>query len=84
MESDPPSLPTRVVRGANDVAGPLSESHGLALRRVSVVVALRCAAGPRARHDAGHGAHRQLAAADFHHEIYPQAKLLLDGVNPYP
>jgi len=23
-------------------------------------------------------------AADFHHELYPQSKLLLDGVNPYP
>ena len=23
-------------------------------------------------------------AADFHHEIYPQAKQMLDGVNPYP
>ena len=23
-------------------------------------------------------------SADFHHEIYPQAKQILDGVNPYP
>ena len=23
-------------------------------------------------------------SADFHHELYPQAKLLLDGVNPFP
>ena len=23
-------------------------------------------------------------AADFHHEIYPQAEVMLDGRNPYP
>ncbi len=23
-------------------------------------------------------------AADFHHELYPETKLLLNGVNPFP
>jgi len=29
-------------------------------------------------------AHRHQLAVDFHHELYPQAQLMLDGKNPFP
>lgn len=62
----------------------MSESRALALRRVSAVVAFGVLPSLALVSMLVIGLRTDSLAADFHHELYPQAKLLLDGVNPFP
>jgi arabinofuranan 3-O-arabinosyltransferase len=62
----------------------LNESLAPALRRVITVVSLGVLPVAALIGMLVVGVRSDSLSADFHHELYPQAKLLLDGVNPFP
>ena len=62
----------------------MTDSRLNALRRGSAVVALGVLPLAAIVGMLVTGIHSNSLAADFHHELYPEAKLLLQGVNPFP
>jgi hypothetical protein len=62
----------------------LIQSLAPALRRVTTVLALAVLPVAALAGMLVVGIRTDSLAADFHHELYPQAKLLLEGVNPFP
>jgi hypothetical protein len=64
--------------------GSLNESLAAALRRVSTVLGLAVLPVVALIGMLVVAIRTDSLSADFHHELYPQAKLLLDGVNPFP
>ncbi len=62
----------------------MNEARAVALRRVTTVVGLGVLPVAALVGMLVVALRTDSIAADFHHELYPQSKLLLDGVNPFP
>ncbi len=67
-----------------DVHAPPTQDLGSALRRVGSLFAFGVLPIAALVTMLAVGLSDNSLSADFHHEIYPQAKAMLDGRNPYP
>lgn len=84
MPSDAGSSSSSGRAHSNDWNGSLNDTFVPALRRVATFLALGLLPVAALVGMMVVGIRTDSLAADFHHELYPQTKLLLDGVDPFP